>query len=117
MTHFKVEIQLPLYYNPENGKREKIPDELFYKTYIELFDMVGGIHTSPETIFGAWRHPDTGEKFYDDLIAFNILIATDDKATITNIPKIKEIINYKKILKDRFKQHEIFMVATRCIWL
>ena len=32
MTHFKVDIQLPLKFNLEDGG-EKIPEEYFFETY------------------------------------------------------------------------------------
>tara|TARA_Y100000034_G_scaffold29691_2_gene36039 strand:- start:673 stop:1032 length:360 start_codon:yes stop_codon:yes gene_type:complete len=119
MTHYKVEIQIPLFYNLEDGKkdREKIPSKLFYETYLEIFNMVGGIHTSPTPVFGAWRCPKTRKAFFDKSTVFTVLVETNDIKTINNIPKMKELIEYKKILKKRFKQHEIFMVATRCQWL
>ena len=45
MTHFKVDIQLPLTYNPEKGKKigEKIPEDYYFETHEELLKMCGGI--------------------------------------------------------------------------
>jgi len=45
------------------------------------------------------------------------LVESEDKMTITNVSKIKELIEYKKELMGKFKQHQIFMVATRCSWI
>ncbi len=115
MTHFKVDIQIPLTYNPEKGKRigSKIPEVYFLETYEELLKMIGGISTSSIPITGSWINPN--KKRYDDrTIVFSVVVESEDKMTLTNISKIQELKNYKETLKLRFKQEEIFMVATRC---
>ncbi|MFH1455758.1 MAG: hypothetical protein ABIF40_02305 [archaeon] len=117
MTHFKVEIQLPLYFNPEKGIREKVPLTLIHETYYGLLDLAGGINVSPQPIFGAWKCPETDKKYFDKCLVFTVLVESEDKMTISNVEKVKQLISYKKVLKKRFKQKEIFMVATRCIWL
>jgi hypothetical protein len=119
MTHFKVEIQLPLNFNPEKGKKigEKIPPELFHITYEELLGMVGGINTSNVPIVGSWISPKTKKRYNDSSIIFSVVVESEDKMTITNVPKIKELQAYKEKLKERFNQEERFMIATRCIWI
>lgn len=103
MTHYKVEIQIPLYYNPKGRKkkRRKISKQLFYRTYEELFDLAGGIHTTNIPVLGAWKCPKTGRKFYDRCIVYIVLVETEDKMTITNIPKIQELVKYKKVIKKK----------------
>ena len=115
MTHFKVDIQLPLTYNPEKDKKigDKIPEELFLDTYEELLQMVGGISTSKTPLRGSWISQN--KKRYDDrTIIFSVVVDSEDKVNAINIPKIKELQEYKEKLKIRFKQEEIFMIATRC---
>lgn len=116
MTHFKVEMQLPLRYNPQDGGG-LIPQEHFLETYEELLALAGGISTSNNPIIGSWIHPEKKIRYNDKTIVFIVVVGSEDKMTITNVPKIKELIEYKKTLKKRFKQDEIFMVATRCNWL
>ena len=117
MTHFRVDIQLPLCFNKEDGGG-KIPEEFFLDTHVELLKMIGGIHTSKEPVIGSWLNPEENNKRYDDkCVVYTTLVESQDKMTITNVPKIKELIEYKETLKSRFKQHRIFMVATRCVWL
>ena len=111
-----IDIQLPLTYNLEKGKkiREKIPEDYFFKTYEELLGIAGGISNSNVSINGSWVN--SSKKRYDDrTIVFSVIVESEDRKTITNIPKIKELIKYKEVLKLRFKQEEIFMIATRCI--
>ncbi len=116
MTHFKVDIQLPLKFNPEDGGK-RIPEEYFFETYEELLKMCGGISTNNTPILGSWINPKDKKRYNDRSIVFSIVIESDDKMTITNIIKIQELISYKEKLKERFKQKEIFMIATRCVWL
>lgn len=119
MTHFKVDIQLPLTYNPEKDKKigEKIPEQYFFETYEELLKIAEGINTSPFPIIGSWINPKNKKRYNDRSIVFSVVVESEDKMTITNAEKIKELQNYKETLKLRFKQEEIFMIATRCIWL
>ncbi len=119
MTHFKVDIQLPLNFNPEKGEKigKEIPPEAFHDTYEELFEMIGGISTTNIPIVGSWRSPKTKKRYNDKSIVFSVIVESKDKMTITNVPKIKKLKKYKKELKKRFEQEEIFMVATRCIWI
>ena len=116
MTHFRVDIQLPLKFNPKDGNK-KIPVEDFLKTYEELLKIAGGISTTKQPIKGSWINPKTKHRYNDKSISFSILIESEDRMTITNVPKIKELVEYKEVLKKRFKQHEIFMIATRCCWI
>ena len=116
MTHFKVDIQLPLKFNKEEGG-DLIPEEYFFETYEELLDLAGGINTNKNPILGSWINPSTKKRYDDKTIVFTTVVESEDRKTITNATKIKELIKYKEKLKERFKQHEIFMVATRCTWL
>ena len=117
MTHFKVDIQLPKVYNEKEGTRIQIPEESFTKTYDDLLSIVGGISLSKNPILGSWIHPSTGERFDDETITYSVLVNSEDRRNPQNATKIKELIDYKKTLMIRFKQHEIFMVTSRCTWL
>ncbi|VVB83676.1 Uncharacterised protein [uncultured archaeon] len=116
MTHFKVDIQLPINFNLEDGGG-KIPEESFFDTYEELLKMAGGINTTNTPIIGSWINPNNKKRYNDKTVVYTILIDSEDKMTICNVAKIKELKEYKETLKRRFKQHEIFMVATRCYWI
>ncbi len=52
MTHFKVDIQLPLNFNSEEGG-EKIPEEFFFETYEDLLKLAGGINTTNTPVIGS----------------------------------------------------------------
>ena len=119
MTHFKVDIQLPLNYNPEDGntKGEDIPAEIFLVTYEDLLAIGGGINTTNVPIIGSWIHPESKKRYNDKSVVYTVIISSEDKMTVKNVPKIRELIEYKEKLKERFKQEEIFIVATRCNWL
>lgn len=79
--------------------------------------MVGGISTNKTPILGSWINPKNKRRYNDTTIVFSVIIDSEDKMTITNITKVKELIEFKMKLKKRFKQKEIFMIATRCVWL
>lgn len=119
MTHFKVDIQLPQRYNPKEGEEfgEEIPKSLILGTYKELLELAGGINTTNEPIMGSWVCPKTKKTYHDKSIVFSVLVESEDRKTIANVPKIQKLQNYKETLKERFQQQEIFMVATRCSWL
>lgn len=119
MTHFKVEIQLPLFYNqqPNEIERKKIERPKFVLTYDELYKMFDGVNTSNAPIMGAYKSKKTGKRIDDSNIVFTVLIDSEDRMTIHKIQGIKQLQNYKEQLKQRFDQEEIFMVATRCIWI
>lgn len=116
MTHFKVDIQLPLNFNSEDGGG-KIPEEYFFHTYEELLKLANGINTTNIPVIGSWINPNNKKRYNDKSVVYTILVDSEDKMTINNATKIKELKKYKEVLKERFKQHEIFMVATRCCWL
>ena len=116
MTHFKVDIQLPLKFNPEDGGG-KVPEEQFFETYENLLNMAGGISTNNTPILGSWINPKDKKRYNDKSIVFSVVVDSEDRKTVTNVTKIKELIEYKEKLKEKFNQHEIFMIATRCTWL
>lgn len=111
-----MDIQLPLCYNPEDGEG-LISEEDFLKTYEELLKIAGGINTFNSQIMGSWINPADKRRYNDKTVVYTVLVDSEDRMTIHNATKIKELKKYKEILKERFKQHEIFMVATRCVWL
>lgn len=116
MTHFKIDIQLPLDYNLEDGGG-LIPEDYFFEVYERLLEIAGGISTNKDPIVGSWINPESKIRYNDKTIVFTVLVESEDRMTIRNVPKIKRLMGYKEELKKKFKQHEIFMVATRCTWL
>jgi|SRR3989338_3056170 len=119
MTHFKVDIQLPTRYNPKEGEDigQEIPPQFLWETYNELLTLAGGINTANQPIMGSGVCPKTKKTYHDNNMVFSVLVDSEDKMTVMNVHKIKELQKYKETLKERFQQHEIFMVATRCSWL
>ncbi|MDD5418142.1 MAG: hypothetical protein PHW96_04660, partial [Candidatus Nanoarchaeia archaeon] len=69
MTHFKVDIQLPLSFNPEDGGG-KVPEELFFDTYGDLLKLAGGINSNNTPIIGSWINPKTKRRYDDKSIVF-----------------------------------------------
>lgn len=119
MTHFKVDIQLPTRYNSKEGEEvgPEIPPQFLWETYNELLTLAGGINTANQPIMGSWICPTTKKTYHDNNMVFSVLVVSEDKMTVMNVPKIQQLQKYKEKLKERFKQEEIFMVATRCSWL
>ncbi len=119
MTHFKIDIQLPTRFNPKDEEKvgKEVPPPFLWETYNELLALAGGINTVNQPIMGSWVCPKTKKTYHDNNMVFSVLVDSEDKMTVMNVPKIKELQKYKEILKERFQQQEIFMVATRCSWL
>src|SRR3989344_2608891 len=103
MTHLKVDIQLPLNFNAEKGKkiRETVPKEHFFDTYEELLKIAGGINTHNVAIMGSWVDRKTKKRYDDNSTVFSVLVDSEDKFTIQNVSKIKELKDYKEKLKER----------------
>tara|TARA_Y100000310_G_scaffold279484_1_gene298616 strand:- start:217 stop:576 length:360 start_codon:yes stop_codon:yes gene_type:complete len=119
MTHFRIDIQLPLLYNLKKGEieRKKVPEKHFLDTYNELLKIAGGVNTTNFPIMGSWICPKTKELHNDKSIVFSILVKSQDRITALKVPKIIKLQKYKEILIERFDQKAIYMVATRCTWL
>ena len=90
MTHFKIDIQLPLNFNSEDGGG-LISEESFFKTYEELLEMVGGINTTKSPVMGSWICPKTKKRYNDKSILFTIIVESEDIVTASNVPKIKSL--------------------------
>lgn len=104
-SKFKIEILLPLYYNPdENGVRKKIGDNEFSETYKDLMKQFGGCTIVPNPVSGGWINPDTGTEITDELIAYWVIYENTEE----NIEFLK---NFKEVLKERFKQEYIMMYS------
>src|SRR3989344_8793799 len=111
MTHFKVDIQLPLCFNSEDGGG-KIPEEFYFDTYESLLKLAGGINTTNTPVMGSWINPDNKKRYNDQSVVYTVLVDSEDKMTVHNATKIKKLKKYKEVLKKKFKQHQIFMVST-----
>lgn len=119
MTHFQVTIQLPLRYNSIeiNTQRKKIEEYKFKETYNELLSIVGGITINPNPFQGTWIDPTTSVRYDDENIVWSMLVDSEDKVSAVKVAKIQELIKYKEVLKERFQQENVYIVAVRCSWL
>jgi len=75
MNKLKVEILLPLTYNPE-GKEEigkKIPEYTFHKTYEELLKIAGGVSTNFTPVKGSWICLEDRVRYDDQSVTLMIL--------------------------------------------
>ncbi len=119
MTHFKVELQLPLRFNPigKTKQGKLIPQNYFYNIYCDLRKIAGGVHTTNLPIMGSWICPKTKKVYNDKSTGFTLIVESGDIATVANVKKLKELKKYKNKLITKFQQESIYMVATRCCWL
>jgi hypothetical protein len=103
LLQLRVDIFIPLYYNPdENGHRKEIDDEKYVDTIDELFLQFGGYSSNPEPIDGEWVSTQTGRRVSDKLK--HIWIVCDD--TQENVDFLAHL---KETLMERFQQEEILM--------
>jgi len=101
-SRIRFEVKLPIYYN--DGKTQVEPEK-FEQTKNEILDRFGGFQVLAVTE-GGWINPDTNEVFVELMGGFFVDIERD---------KLEEAIEffkeYKKKLKERFKQEEIYIVG------
>ena len=94
----RFEILLPRQFN--NG--QAVPDELVAETLRELEDQFGAVSCETQIIRGLWRHAD--EIFRDDLV--KVYVDTADSAESRDF-----FIQFKQLLKSRFRQLDIWMTT------
>ena len=98
MRMLRYEILLPFKYNDNTP----VEYEKIYQTKRELVDKFRGITVEPQTISGIWSYE---EKEYDDELIRVIIDVEDTKET-------EEFFrNYKGVLKERFRQIDIWITA------
>ncbi|MDI6736354.1 MAG: hypothetical protein QME42_09235 [bacterium] len=99
MRMLRYEILLPLKYN------DGIPVEYekIHQTKRELVDKFKAITVEPQTILGIWGYE---EKEYEDELIRVIIDVENTSATTLFLAK------YKEILKERFKQIDVWITAS-----
>ena len=103
MSQIRVDILLPLYYNPDlNGTRREIEDQKFSDTYDELIFHFGGYSMEKDTVRGEWISDETGLRIDDELR--NLWVICEDKPA-----HIDFLVLLKERLMERFDQEEILM--------
>jgi hypothetical protein len=100
-SRVRFEIRLPIHYNDGT----EIEPEKHLQTKEEIFDKFGGFIVITITS-GGWRHPNTSEEYEELMGGF---IVDVDKETLDKT--IEFLQQYKEILKERFKQEEIYIVG------
>ena len=94
----RFEILLPLRFNDGSA----VPDELIADTILELREGFGAVSCETQTIHGVWTHE--AEVYRDELI--RLFLDTADT------PASREFfLNFKKRLKQRFEQLDIWMTT------
>ncbi len=108
MVDLKVEILLPIYYNPDNSKkkRKKIEGEKFSQTYNEIYDEFNGCTIDYSPLIGGWKNPKTGKMIKDENISYWVVC----KSTKNNL---RFFYKLKKNLKQRFEQEDMMMYYVR----
>ena len=101
-SKIRFEIKLPIYYN---DRKTQVEPEKFEQTKNEILEKFGGFSVLAVTE-GGWVNPETNEIFTERIGGFFVDIERKDLEDA--IEFLKE---YKKILKGRFKQEEIYIVG------
>jgi len=73
MTHFRIDIQLPLKFNKEDGGG-KIPEIFYFETYEDLLNLVGGINTTNTPVMGSWINPANKKRYDNRCVVYTILV-------------------------------------------
>lgn len=107
MAELKVEILLPLYYNPSGSKRRKKVEGAKYSvTYDEIYDMFGGCTIDKSPLIGMWKNPTTGKMIKDENVTYWVVC----KNTVRNLDFFRRM---KKRLMTRFLQDDMMMYYIR----
>lgn len=107
MPQLKVEILLPLYYNPDkNGVRRKIDGNEFSETYKDLVNQFGGCTINPAPQSGGWINPDTGKEIKDELTIYWVICEETEENKLF-------LKNFKEVIKKRFQQDDILLYYTK----
>ena len=94
----RFEILLPLRLNDGTP----VPEDAIAQTLIELEEQFGAVSCETQTTRGRWRFD--GETYRDDLSRVYVDVA--------DVPEHRQFfIEYKKILKLRFQQIDIWMTT------
>lgn len=103
MTDLKVEVLLPLRYNPDKkGRRKRIEGEKYSKTFAQIAEKFPDYTVDNSPLLGNWVNPKTKKKLSDENMAFWI-ICKQSKANLTFFKKLKGT------LKQRFLQDDILI--------
>lgn len=99
----KVEVLLPLRYNPDKeGKRKKIEGIKYSQTYSDIFGRFGGCTIDNSPLIGGWLDPRTNRPIGDVNKTYWVIC----KKTASNMRFFRKL---KKTLQERFAQDEIMM--------
>ena len=98
MSYRRYEILLPTRYN--DGA--PVEAEKFDLVIEELSDRFGGITFHPEHLRGVWLHQ--GQKFEEANV--QVVVDVEDSPEATGF-----FARYKQILKERFRQIDIWIVS------
>ncbi len=103
MPDLKVEVLLPLSYNPDKkGIRKKIEGTKYSETYDEMFYRFKGCTIDNSPLIGGWLDPQTNKPIRDVSKTYWVIC----KKTKANIQFFRKL---KKTLEARFMQDEIMM--------
>jgi hypothetical protein len=103
LPDLKVEVLLPLYYNPDRkGRRSKIEGVKYSETYDDIYNRFKGCTIDNSPMIGGWLDPKTGRPIKDISTTYWVIC----KKTRANVLFFKKL---KKTLERRFMQEEIMM--------
>jgi hypothetical protein len=103
LSELKVEVLLPLKYNPdEKGKRKKIEGKKYRETFAEVAEKFPDYTVDNSPLLGNWINPKTKKKVIDENKSF-FVICEASKANLAFFRKLK------KTLKKRFLQDDILI--------
>lgn len=106
MSQIKVEILLPIFYNPdENQHRQRIETQKFIDTFDELIFHFGAYSVNESLVNGEWVS-ETSRQRIDDQLRQVWVICEDKPEHIDFLTLLKER------LMERFEQEEILMYYT-----
>lgn len=99
----KVEILLPLFYNPdERGERKQVEGEKYSETFDQIAAKFTDYTVDNSPLLGKWINPKTKKKIEDENTSCWVICEGSDE----NIQFFKDL---KEIMKQRFLQDDILI--------
>ncbi len=101
----KVEILIPLFYNPEDSTpdgKKKIEGEKYSQTFDQIAEKFPDYTVDNSPLLGNWVKPDTKKKVIDENMACWVICEESEE----NVRFFKEL---RETLKQRFIQDDILI--------
>ena len=98
MSHRRYEITLPIRFNDGS----LVPPERLHDSYEDIVNQFGAVTIQPQPVRGIWRHH--GQRYDEENLRFYVDVEDSPENALF-------FQRWKEILKQRFRQIDIWIVS------